>query len=44
MEVKTEVTLASTLNMAFFKWRMFNFFNLSKDVDEGAIKKSLEVW
>ena len=29
--------------MTFFKWRMFNFFNVAKDADEGAITKSLEV-
>ncbi len=33
----------SLLTMTFFKWRMFNFFNVAKDADEGAITKSLEV-
>ncbi len=31
------------VTMTFFKWRMFNFFNVAKDADEGAITKSLEV-
>jgi len=29
--------------MAFFQWRRFNFFDISKECDNGALAASLQV-
>lgn len=29
--------------MAFFQWRRFNFFDVVKDVDEGSLRKALQL-